>query len=52
MFTTYKPNTPQPARPGAADALKIPSLSTGQAYKPPVAMCVGLNKIVPVGFPR
>lgn len=48
----YTPPSMQPARPGATDALKVPSLGTGKPYKPPVAICVGVNKIVPVGFPK
>ncbi len=45
-MTYYKPPTMQPTRTGAADALKIPSLDNNQRtpYKPPVAMCVGMNR--------
>lgn len=45
MKTTW-PATMAPARPGANDALKIPSLDNGKRlpYKPPVAQCVGLSK--------
>lgn len=44
----------QPARQGANDALKVPSLSNGKrtAYKAPVAQCVGPTKTEPVGFAR
>lgn len=40
----YTPPIMQSVRPGSADALKLPSLSTGKHYRPPVAMCVGVSK--------
>lgn len=43
-IAVYTPPIMQSVRPGAADALKLPSLSTGKHYRPPVVMCVGVSK--------
>jgi hypothetical protein len=40
----YTPTPMVPVRPGATDALKVPSLSTGKPHIPPKAWCVGVNK--------
>lgn len=51
---SYSPTPMQSVRPGATDAIKIPSLIDGKrtAYKPPVAQCVGAKRVEPVGFAR
>ena len=43
----YRSPDTQPVRPGANDALKIPSLHNGERIerKLPVAMCVGHSKV-------
>jgi len=43
---TYRGGQPAPLRPGANDALKLPSLIEGKRvpHTPPVAQCVGLNR--------
>ena len=50
----FTPQTMQPARQGANDAIKVPSLANGvrKPYAPPVAQCVGPTKVEPVGFAR
>jgi len=42
----YRGETPLPLRPGANDAIKLPSLIDGKRveHKPPVAQCVGPAK--------
>lgn len=53
-YPKYKPTQSTPARSGAQDALKVPSLANGIRipYQKPKAICVGLNKAVPGGFEK
>jgi hypothetical protein len=43
--TTYRGERPQPTRPGASDAFKLPSLIDGKRVerRPPSAQCVGVK---------